>query len=130
MTTHTPQDSQSELEDILRARVKVIGDNEWTVLGYPDELIKAIEAYVTTRVAKATSKPLPRELKLVAKVANLDQKIVMLEAYVTTRVKEAERLARLDFKQTVINADNTYTNEQDRKLWNHFKQTILGEGNE
>jgi len=83
------QDSQSTLEDILIARVKVIGDNEWTVLGYPDELIKEIETYVTTRIAEATSKPLPREIKLAAKVANLEQKIVMLEADVTTRVKEA-----------------------------------------
>ena len=47
------QDSQSEIEGILIARVKVIGDNEWTVLGYPDELIKEIEAYVTTRVKEA-----------------------------------------------------------------------------
>lgn len=54
------QDSQSELEEILRARVKVIGDNEWTVLGYPDELIKSLEAYVTTRVKEALEEMLDR----------------------------------------------------------------------
>lgn len=47
---------QQELDEILRARVKVIGDNEWTLLGYPDELIKSIEAYVTTRVKEELEK--------------------------------------------------------------------------
>ena len=82
------QDSQSELDAIINKHLNEIK------AGHDGKLKASIEVYVTTRVAEATSKPLPRELKLIAKVANLDQKIVMLEADCATRVKEALEAAR------------------------------------
>lgn len=32
-----------------------------------------------------------------------------------------------DFKQRIIDADARYTNEHDRRLWNEFKQVVLGD---
>ena len=31
-----------KIDEILRNRVKFIGDNEWTLLGYPEDVIKEL----------------------------------------------------------------------------------------
>ncbi len=35
-------DFNTKLDELLAARVKVIGDSEWALLGYPEELKQAI----------------------------------------------------------------------------------------
>lgn len=35
-----------------------------------------------------------------------------------------------DLRQRIIDADTIYTNEHDRKLWNEFKEVVLGEQHE
>ena len=59
--THSKDNSVS-VEEILRNRVKVIGDGEWTLLGTPNDVINELEAYATSRVVE--------ELQQIKKLSN------------------------------------------------------------
>lgn len=40
----------SSVEEILRNRVKIIDEGEWTLLGTPDDVIKELEALINQQV--------------------------------------------------------------------------------
>jgi len=42
----------TDIEEILRNQVKVIGDGEWTLLGTPNNVIKELRAYIANEVTK------------------------------------------------------------------------------
>lgn len=40
----------SSVEEILRNRVKIIDEGEWTLLGTPDDVIKELEALINQQI--------------------------------------------------------------------------------
>lgn len=40
----------SSVEEILRNRVKIIDEGEWTLLGTPDDVIKELEALINRQI--------------------------------------------------------------------------------
>lgn len=54
------KDSQDWLEptidETLRNRVKFIGDNEWSMVGYPDEVIQELKQAIKAHIKQEASK--------------------------------------------------------------------------
>lgn len=49
----SPNTTKSNVEQILRNRVKLIGDGDWTLLGTPNDVIKELEALIKTEATEA-----------------------------------------------------------------------------
>lgn len=70
------------VEEILRNRVKFVGDSEWTLLGSPEDLILELEAHVEARL---------KETDNLARIDELDKikldtdKILKIKDWVITR---------------------------------------------
>jgi len=40
----------SSVEEVLRNRVKIVGEGEWTLLGTPDDVIKELDALINQQI--------------------------------------------------------------------------------
>lgn len=62
------------LDEILRNKVKVIGDDEWTLLGYPEELKQDILQWVADEVIGEDRQ---HEEEFSSKITKMEQRAIL-----------------------------------------------------